>query len=102
MNSTRQPKHARYQGKLNAGIDFLPMNLRRCQTGNDSSIKVFPQSIGYNQANQRTGVTRTAGDYVNYTYDNMGELKTALGKEAGGVTNGGRNSLVMRMMQRGT
>jgi RHS repeat-associated protein len=41
----------------------------------------------YNQANQRTAVARTAGDFVNYTYDNAGELKTAIGKETGGVTN---------------
>ena len=69
---------------------------------NSGNTGLDSYAYGYNQANQRTGVTRTAGDYVNYTYDNMGELKTALGKEAGGVTNGGRNSLVMRMMQRGT
>lgn len=43
-------------------------------------------SYGYNQANQRTNVTRTAGDSVAYTYDNEGELKTALGKEPDGVT----------------
>jgi RHS repeat-associated protein len=41
---------------------------------------------GYNQAGQRMSVTRTAGDYVNYTYDNMGELKTAQGSEAGGAS----------------
>lgn len=41
----------------------------------------------YNRAGQRTNVVRTAGDYVNYTYDNMGELISALGKESGGVTN---------------
>jgi RHS repeat-associated protein len=44
-------------------------------------------AYGYNQANQRTNVVRAAGNYVNYTYDNMGELLTANGKEAGGVTN---------------
>ncbi len=44
-------------------------------------------AYGYNLANQRTNVVRTAGDYVNYTYDNMGQLKAAIGKEAGGVTN---------------
>ena len=32
-------------------------------------------------------MVRVAGDYVNYTYDNIGELQTAIGKEAGGVTN---------------
>jgi RHS repeat-associated protein len=40
----------------------------------------------YNRASQRTNVVRTAGDYVNYTYDNIGELKTALGAESGGAT----------------
>ena len=44
-------------------------------------------TYAYNQANQRTSVTRTAGDFVNYSYDNMGELTSALGKEPGGVTN---------------
>ena len=33
-------------------------------------------SYSYNAANQRTNVVRTAGDYVNYTYDNIGELQT--------------------------
>lgn len=41
----------------------------------------------YNAGNQRTNVVRTAGDSVSYTYDNEGELKTAIGREAGGVTN---------------
>ena len=41
---------------------------------------------GYNQANQRTNVTRLAGDTVAYTYDNEGEVKTAIGKEANGTT----------------
>jgi RHS repeat-associated protein len=54
---------------------------------NSGNTVLDSEAYAYNQANQRTGVTRTAGDYVNYTYDNMGELKTALGKEAGGVTN---------------
>ncbi len=44
-------------------------------------------SYGYNQTGQRTNVVRTLGDYVNYTYDNIGELNTAVGKESGGTTN---------------
>ena len=40
-----------------------------------------------NQASQRTNMLRTAGDYVNYTYDNIGQLQTAKGKESGGTTN---------------
>ena len=41
-------------------------------------------TYGYNQANQRTAVTNFAGNYLNYTYDNIGELKTAKGYESGG------------------
>ncbi|NMD20342.1 MAG: hypothetical protein GYA76_08760 [Verrucomicrobia bacterium] len=41
----------------------------------------------YNTGSQRTRQTRLAGDYVDYTYDAAGQLKTALGKESGGVTN---------------
>ena len=29
----------------------------------------------------------TAGNYLNYTYDKIGQLKTVLGKKAGGTTN---------------
>jgi len=42
---------------------------------------------GYNLAGQRTNQTRLHGDYVTCTYDNAGELLTALGKEQGGTTN---------------
>lgn len=41
-------------------------------------------AYGYNQANQRTNVVRTAGDNVAYTYDNEGELTGATGYEANG------------------
>jgi RHS repeat-associated protein len=41
----------------------------------------------YNTASQRTRQTRFAGDYVDYTYDAAGQLKTAVGKESGGATN---------------
>jgi len=40
----------------------------------------------YNSGHQRTKQTLTAGNYVDYTYDNIGQLKTAKGKEAGGAT----------------
>ncbi|HEV2211014.1 MAG TPA: RHS repeat-associated core domain-containing protein [Verrucomicrobiae bacterium] len=33
---------------------------------------------GYNQANQRTAFTNAAGTYVQYAYDNIGQLKTAI------------------------
>jgi RHS repeat-associated protein len=41
----------------------------------------------YNLGNQRTQQVLTAGNYVNYSYDNIGQLKTAFGKEPGGTTN---------------
>jgi RHS repeat-associated protein len=54
---------------------------------NSSGADLDSYVYGYNRASQRTNVVRTAGDYVNYTYDNLGELKTATGQEKGGVTN---------------
>jgi hypothetical protein len=39
-----------------------------------------------NNANQRTKQTRFDGSYVNYGYDNIGQLTSASGKESGGTT----------------
>jgi hypothetical protein len=39
-----------------------------------------------NNANQRTRQTLAGGNYVDYTYDNIGQLKTAKGWESGGST----------------
>jgi RHS repeat-associated protein len=46
-------------------------------------------SVGYmyNLGNQRTQEVFTAGNYRGYAYDNIGQLKTAFGKEPGGTTN---------------
>jgi RHS repeat-associated protein len=41
----------------------------------------------YNAGSQRTRQTRFARDYVDYTYDAAGQLKTAVGRESGGATN---------------
>ena len=41
----------------------------------------------YNLASQRTQQVFTATNYVNYTYDGIGQLQTANGKEAGGTAN---------------
>ncbi len=60
--------------------------LTRTELMNSSGADLDSYGYGYNQAGQRTNVVRTLGDYVNYTYDNMGELKTAKGKEAGGTS----------------
>ena len=43
-------------------------------------------SYQLNQANQRTQQAFTAGNYVDYTYDNTGQLESAKGKESGGTT----------------
>ena len=53
---------------------------------NSSASALDSQSYAYNLAGQRIAETNLAGDYRNYTYDNAGELLTAIGKEAGGVT----------------
>jgi RHS repeat-associated protein len=44
-------------------------------------------SYTYNVGNQRAQQVFTAGDYVSYTYDPAGQLKTGVGKESSGVTN---------------
>jgi YD repeat-containing protein len=54
---------------------------------NSSAAVLDAESYAYNLASQRTAETNTAGDFRNYTYDSIGEVKTAIGKEAGGVTN---------------
>jgi RHS repeat-associated protein len=40
-----------------------------------------------NDLDQRTNTVRVDGSFVDYTYDDLGQLKTALAKESGGVTN---------------
>jgi RHS repeat-associated protein len=42
---------------------------------------------GYNVGNQRTSQTFLNNNYENYTYDNIGQLTSALGAESGGTTN---------------
>jgi len=54
---------------------------------NSSSSILDSESYAYNQASQRTAETNTAGDFRDYIYDHAGELTSANGKEAGGVTN---------------
>jgi len=41
----------------------------------------------YDDGSRRTRQTRTGGDYVDYGYDKIGQLKSALGLESGGTTN---------------
>jgi RHS repeat-associated protein len=43
-------------------------------------------TYGNNVGNQRTALTNTPGDYRTYGYDDIGQLKTALGYESGGTS----------------
>src|SRR5207302_6485099 len=43
-------------------------------------------AYSYNLAGQRTSMTNTFTNYVSYSYDNIGQLKTAIGKESGGTS----------------
>jgi RHS repeat-associated protein len=52
-----------------------------------SQTTINSHSYQLNQASQRTQQVFTAGNFVNYTYDNMGQLQSATGKESGGSTN---------------
>lgn len=55
--------------------------------GNSGNTVLDSEIYLYNLAAQRTAETNAAGDYRNYTYDSIGELKTAVGKEGGGTAN---------------
>ncbi len=54
---------------------------------NSSGTALDSEAYTYNLGSQRTQQVFTAGNFMNYTYDNIGELQTAVGKEPGGVTN---------------
>jgi RHS repeat-associated protein len=44
---------------------------------NSGNTDLDSYAYTYNKGNQRTHVARTAGDYIDYTYDNIGQLTTA-------------------------
>jgi YD repeat-containing protein len=46
-----------------------------------------PRCCQLNQASQRTQQVFSAGNYLDDTYDNIGQLQTARSKESGGTTN---------------
>ena len=58
---------------------------------NSSSAVLNSHSYGYNAANHRTALTNFAGNYVSYTYDLIGQLKTAVGREPTGATRMNEN-----------
>jgi hypothetical protein len=51
---------------------------------NGGGTVLHSHAYGYNPANQRTQQVFTAGNFVDYTYDDIGQLRTAKGKESGG------------------
>jgi len=52
-----------------------------------AGVTVNGHDYQYNTGSQRTRQTRSAGDYVDYGYDPVGQLESAVGKEAGGATS---------------
>jgi YD repeat-containing protein len=52
---------------------------------NSTHADLNRHSYVYNNANQRTKHTRWDSSYVNYTYDNIGQLESALGFASGGT-----------------
>ena len=52
---------------------------------NSSHSVLNAHSYSNNVGGQRVKQTRTGGDYLDYTYDDIGQLKTAFGKESGGT-----------------
>ena len=49
---------------------------------NNGNTNLNSHLYGYNSGNQRTALPNTSGDYRNYGYDNIGQLKTAFGYES--------------------
>ncbi len=54
---------------------------------NSSLSTLNSHTYTYDDASRRTRQTRTGSDYVDYGYDNIGQLKTAKGYESGGGTS---------------
>jgi RHS repeat-associated protein len=52
---------------------------------NSSHTTLNSHSYTYNTAAQQTRHTRIGGDFVDYTYDDIGQLRSAWAKEAGGT-----------------
>jgi len=67
--------------QINYGYD-AKLRLTSTTLANSSHTSLNSHSYQYNLGNQRTKQTRFYGDYVDYTYDNIGQVKSALAKEA--------------------
>lgn len=68
------------------GFDSLA-RLTKTHLRNSGGTLLNQHDYTVNTGNQRTKQTRLAGDYLDYTYDDIGQLETAIGKETGGGTN---------------
>jgi RHS repeat-associated protein len=53
---------------------------------NSGNTVLDSETYVYDSGNERTQQVFTAGNYMNYGYDAIGQLKTAIGKEAGGTS----------------
>jgi RHS repeat-associated protein len=76
------PNSAYFTNYYGVNARLLGTHLR-----NSSGGALDTDDYVYNAGNQRTQQVFTAGNYVNYAYDNIGQLKTALGQEPSGATN---------------
>jgi len=54
---------------------------------NTSGGTLNSHAYSYNLANQRTQQVFTDGNYINYTYDNIGQLRSAKGRESDTTTD---------------
>jgi len=54
---------------------------------NSGNTVLNQHEYAYDAAHRPTNQVRLNGDFVGYTYDESGQLKTAVGKESGGTTN---------------
>jgi len=66
--------------------DSVARLLSTALTGSGGS-PINSHAYSYNPGNQRTQQVFTAGNLVNYSYDPTRQLKAAVGKEQGGLTN---------------
>jgi YD repeat-containing protein len=67
---------------------FDPLGRMTSTTLKNSSHAILnSHAYVYDDASRRTKQTRTGGDFLDYGYDKIGQLKSALGFESGGTTN---------------
>ncbi len=82
VSALRLPNGAYITNRFDTMARLLSTALQSSQPSTLNS-----HQYSYNQGNQRTQQGFTAGNYLDYGYDPIGQLKTALGKEYGGTTN---------------